>query len=595
MTEKIAVRSGSVEQALDNGRKLLTEHPDAALTQARTLLKLGPDPRVLRLAAAAHRKLGQAAEAEAAELAAIQQSLPIPRLKAAAQAEYEGRSGEASALAAEHLLHEPDDLLAMTISAEAAISLRRLPEGEALLRAVLERAPPFLRASMMLGRCLTLQCRMADAISVMEQAVTRAPHSVPARKLLAQFRAEAGDFAGAAATYERILAQHDREADLWVSYGDMLRFLGRRTDGALAYRRGLLVDQASGLPWWGLADLDPGAITDKDITRMEAALEERANKPEDSGPLHFALGAVLDKRGQYTEAFKHFVEGNRLRQVAQPYDPSTLTDETVRSIELFTRNFYASRASDAAADDSPIFIIGMPRSGSTLVERIVGRHSQVEGTGELPVIPRIVESLSMRGGGIGKYREILAELPAPQLRDLGELYLRGAQEFRKSNKCWFTDKLHMNWRHVGFIHLILPKAKIIDVRRGAMDCCWSNYKLLFTRGHPAASSLQHIGRFYADYVRMMDHMSAVAPEAVLRVRYEDVVENIQGETRRILDFIGTPFEEECLEFHLSSDPVATASSEQVRRPLNREGIGSAVPYAKWLDPLRDALGPLADA
>lgn len=594
MSNKIDVRGGTVEQGLENGRKLLARHPEAALTQAQTLLKLGPDPRALRLAAVAHRKLGQAAEAEGAELAAIQHSLPIPRLKAAAQAEYEGRSGEASALAAQQLLYEPDDLLAMTISAEAAISLRKLVEGERLLRKVLERAPSFLRASMMLGRNLTLQCCMADAIHVMELAVSRAPQNGPANKLLAQFRAEAGDYAGAAAAYERLLAQNDQETDLWVSYGDMLRFLGRRTDGALAYRRGLHVDEASGLPWWGLADLDPGAITDKDVARMEAALEKRANNPADVGPLHFALGAVLDRRGQHADAFKHFAEGNRLRQVAQPYDPSTLTSEIDRSIELFTSNFYASRASDAVLNDAPIFIIGMPRSGSTLVERIIGRHSQVEGTGELPVIPRIVESLSVKGGGIGKYREILSDHLSSQLRDIGELYLRGAHEFRKTNKRWFTDKLHMNWRHVGFIHLILPKAKIIDVRRDAIDCCWSNYKLLFTRGHPAASSLEHIGRFYTDYVRMMDHMSAVAPEAVLRVRYEDVVENIQGETRRILDFIGSPFEKECLEFHLSSVPVATASSEQVRRPLNREGIGSAKPYEQWLDPLREALGDLAE-
>ena len=593
MPDKVAVRGGTLEQGLANGRELIDQHPETALTQARTLLKLGPDPRVLRLAASAHRKLGESTEAEAAELAAIQQSLPIPRLKAAAQAEHEGRSGEASALAAQQLRQEPDDLLAMTISAEAAISLRRLVEGERLLRTVLERAPGFLRASMMLARSLTLQSRISDAIAVLEDAVARVPNNVPANKMLAQLRAEARDFAGAAAGYERLVNQHDREADLWVSYGDMLRFMGRRTDSELAYRRALVVDPASGLAWWSLSDLDPNAVTDKEVERMEAALEQRASSLEDSGSLHFALGAVLDKRGRHADAFTHFAEGNRLRQEAQPYDPAMLTGEVDRSIKLFTNQFYASRSKAAVDDDSPIFIIGMPRSGSTLIERILGQHSQIEAVGELPVIPRMVESLSFKGGGIGKYRELLSQMPDAQVRDLGAMYLERAREFRKTDRRLFTDKLHMNWRHIGFIHLILPSAKIIDVRRGALDCCWSNYKLLFTRGHPAASSLDHIGRFYGDYVRMMDHMDRAQPGSVLRVRYEEVVEDIERETHRMLDFLGAPFEQSCLDFHLSLEPLATASSEQVRRPLNREGIGASGPYAQWLSPLRDALGPLA--
>ena len=595
MTDRIEVRGGTVEEGLANGRMLLDEHPQAALKQAQTLLKLGPDPRILRLAAAAHRKLGEVSEADAAECAGIQQSLPMPCLKAAAQAEHDGRSGEASAMAAQQLIQQPDDLLAMTISAEAAISLRRLVEAEGLLRKVLERAPSFLRASMMLARSLMLQSRMAAAIGVMEDAVSRVPNSIAPNKMLAQLRAEIHDFDGAAAEYERLLSKNDRETDLWVSYGDMLRFIGRRTDSELAYRRALVVDAGSGLAWWGLTDLDPGAITDTDVSRMKTALEQRSNNPEDVGSLQFALGAVLDKRGQHVEGFTHFAEGNRLRQIAQPYDPSTLTNEVARSIKIFTDKFYVSRSNGMTRDDSPIFIVGMPRSGSTLVERILGQHSQVEATGELPIIPRMVEPLSVKGGGIGKYRDILSQLPSAQVRDLGEQYLELAREFRKSERRSFTDKLHMNWRHIGFIRLILPNARIIDVRRGALDCCWSNYKLLFTRGHPAASGLDHIGRFYADYVRMMDHMDEAQPGAVLRVHYEDVVEDIERETRRMFDFIGAPFEQGCLDFHLSEAPTATASSEQVRRPLNREGIGSSRPYAQWLGPLRDALGPLADS
>ena len=589
MADDVEVRGGTVDEGLANGRLLLKRHPQSALLQARTLLKAGPDPRVLRLAAAAHRKLGEPAEAEAAELAAIQHSLAIPALREAAEAEHDGNSGHASALAAALLRAEPDDLLAMAISAEAAISLRRLTESEALLSRVLERAPGFLRASMFLARCLMLQSRIREAVDVMGSAAGRVPASVPAGKFLAQLQAEARDFEGAAATYERLLGLDGPEAELWVSYGDMLRFLGRAGDSAIAYRRAILADRSGGAAWWALSNLDAKGLKQSDIERMEAALRERAGRPEDAGALHFALGEAFDARGCHEQAYGHFAEGNRLRASAQPYDPSVLTGEVDRSIELFTTAFLGARSPAPKDGSCPVFIVGMPRSGSTLVERILASHAAIEGAGELPVIPRMVEVLSARGGGTGGYRGVIDRLGARGLRSLGDEYLARAGEYRRTAKPYFTDKLHMNWRHVGFIRLILPEARFIDVRRGALDCCWSNFKLLFTRGHPAASDLAHIGRFYADYVRMMDHMEEVAPDAILRVGYEDLVGDIEQQTRRMLDFIGLPFDKGCLEFAKLADPVATASSEQVRRPINRDGVGSSKPYEQWLGPLRDAL------
>ncbi|WP_037552799.1 tetratricopeptide repeat-containing sulfotransferase family protein [Sphingomonas sp. URHD0057] len=594
MTDKVEVQAGTLEEGLANGYALLDPHPEAALMQAQTLLKLGSDARVFRLAASAHRRLDQAREAEAAELAAIEHSLTVPELKAAAGAEHEGRSAEAAAATAAWLERHPDDLLAMTISAEAAISMKLLGEGEQLLRRVLERAPGFLRASMFLARGLMLQCRIGEAIEVMTRAVARAPDNLSANKFLAQLQAEARDYEGAAATYERLLGRHDKEAELWVSYGDMLRFLGRRTDSELAYRRAIFCDGGYGAGWWGLASLDANALADKDVARMEAALVERRDKPEDVGALHFSLGEAFDKRGRYEEAFEEFAAGNALRRKAQPYDPASLTDEISRSIEFFTRHRLEAQTS-AAGDAGPIFIVGMPRSGSTLIERILGGHPEIEATGELPIIPRIVEVLSARGGGVGGFRDVVAKIDHAGLRRLGGTYLERSPEYRKSDKPRFTDKLHMNWRHIGFLRMILPGAKMIDVRRDALDCCWSNFKLLFTRGHPAASDLDHIGRFYRDYVRMMDHMDAVAPGAVLRVGYEDVIDDAEREARRIFSFLGVEFNAQSLDFHTSAEPVATASSEQVRRPLNRSGIGTWRPYAQWLAPLREALGPLADA
>ena len=589
------VTAGTVEQGLINGRRLLETHPRAALQQAETLLKLGPDPRALRLAAAAHRKLGEIKKAQAAEIVAIEASLPNPRLKAASQAELQGRSEEASAIAAAFLREQPDDLLAMTISAEAAVSARRLTRGEELLRHVLSRAPQFMRAAMILAKCLLFQSRLPEAIETVEEVLKRKPNDGVALRLHARLLADTREFDRAAAIYERLIALDDREIDLWINYGSTLRFMGRRQDAELAFRRALSMIEGHGGAWWQLADLSPAAITDRDLAAIRKALAEKADNVIEATNLHFALGLALDRRGEHAEAFEHFDAGNAGRLQVQPYDPATTTAEVDTSIGLFTRAYFDRYKGAAVRESAPVFIVGMPRSGSTMVERILGRHSQVEAAGELPIMPRLAEQLSAEFGGRTRYAEQLRKILPEQVKELGEAYLSRSRTFRHTDKKRFTDKLHMNWRHLGLINLILPNARVIDVRRNALDCCWSNYKTQFAQGHPAANAFTHIGRFYRDYVRMMDHMNTVMPDRILSVRYEDVVDDIEGQTRRILDFLGLDFEPQCLDFHLADDPVATASSEQVRRPLNREGIGSAEPYRQWLGPLIEELGPLADA
>ena len=593
VADSIKMRDGILEQGIENGRNLLATHPQAALKQAHTLLALVPDPRAFRLAATAHRALGQADEAEIAELHAIQKSLAIPLVRRAVEAEQAGRAAEAGALAAQQLAQQSDDLLAMTISAAAAIDSRRLVEAEKLLRFVLERAPSFLRASMMLARSLNLQCRTGEAIDVMKQGVSRHPRSLPAQRLLAQCYSEVGDHVAAAAVYEALIADNGEAAHLWLEYGSLLRFLGRRDDSAAAYRRALASNQTKGSAWWGLTNLDAAGISDQDIDQIKSALDE-AVAPGDVIGLHFALGAALDFRAMHQEAFHHYSLGNAAGEAAEPYDPAILSSDVDRAIELYTSAFFSARTHGTSANATPIFVIGMPRSGSTLVERILGRHSQIEATGELPIIPRLIENASAEHAGRGDFGEFLSALPGAELRKLGQAYLDSARGYRKSDKAFFTDKLHLNWRHIGFIHLILPSAMIIDVRRNALDCCWSNYRLRFS-GHPAANKLENLGNFYTDYVRMMDHMAVVAPASLLKVQYEHVVDDIERETHRILDFVGLPFQSDCLDFHLSVEPVATASSEQVRQPLNRKGIGVSTPYSQWLGALRQTLGPLVEA
>jgi tetratricopeptide (TPR) repeat protein len=589
------VTAGTLDEGLANGRRLLEDHPQAALLQAETLLKLGPDPRALRLAAAAHRKLGDTKKAEAAEIVAIEAAVPNPLLKAAAEAEHEGRSGEASALAAQFLRQEPDDLLALTISAESGVSARRLSRAEEILRHVLSRAPQFMRAAIMLAKCLLLQSRLRDAIDVVEEVLKRKPNNGVALRLHARLLSDTRDYERVAAIYERLIALDDREIDLWMNYASTLRFMGRRQDAELALRRALAMHDVHGGAWWQIADLNPAAITDRDLAAIREALAQPSVDLIEATNLHFALGLALDQRGERGEAFDHFAKGNGGRLKVLPYEPATTTEEVDKSVEIFTPAYFVRYKRAVVRDSSPIFMVGMPRSGSTMVERIIGRHSRVEGAGELPIVPRLAEQLTGESGGPGRYREQLRRLPPERVKELGEFYLSRSRAFRRTDKPRFTDKLHMNWRHLGLIHLILPNARIIDVRRDPLDCCWSNFKTQFATGHPASNDLEHLGRFYGDYVRLMDHMKCVAPDSILQVRYEDIVDDIETQTRRMLDFLGLDFEAQCLDFHLSDEPVATASSEQVRRPLNREGIGVAQPYAQWLGPLREALGPLAEA
>jgi tetratricopeptide (TPR) repeat protein len=379
------------------------------------------------------------------------------------------------------------------------------------------------------------------------------------------------------------------DPNLWAGYAGMLRFLGRKHDSDAAYRRALALDPASGLAWWGLASLDASAIGDADLALLETAVAESSNP----ALLHFALAQVLDRQGSHAEAFANYRRANDAWRHAHPYDAADLTREADQSIALFDRGFFDQRSGFGAPDAGPVFIVGMPRSGSTLLERMLGRHSRIEATGELPIVARMVDMLSAQPAGTATYPELVAELPATRARELGETYLERAREFRKTAKPLFTDKLHMNWRHLGLIRLMLPGAKVIDVRRDALDCCWSNYKLHFTRGHLASNDLADLGRFYADCARVLDHMHGIAPDVILSVRYEELIDDPARQMRRVLDFLGLEFEDACLDFHRAADPVGTASSEQVRRPLNRDGIGAWKPYERWLGPLIETLGPLA--
>ena len=586
------IRRGSFEEALTSAQRLLDQDPAAALKQAETLVRLKQDARVFRLAATACRKLGYKADADGAELGAIKASLEEPEMKRAALAEAEGNSAEAMAIARQFLVANPDDLLALTVIAEALINLWDLEEAEETLHKILQRAPTFLRASLLLAGCLIKQVRMGEALAVLGEVVARKPTNIPALSLLAHALGTVLKVEEAAAAHERLLALNAREVEWWVQLGQHYRALGRRDNAIGALRQALAIEPSNGGAWWTLANYFAGEVDEHDAVTIRRGLTEQAGNPQE-GSLNLALGLIADRNGEHAAAFDHFVEGKRICLANQRYDPDRVSAGVDSVIRRFTPEFFERRKGAGWQDPSPIFIVGMPRAGTTLVERILGRHHAIEGAGELLIIPRLAEVARRKAEDSNDFAAMLEILADPQLAWVGRRYVEASVDFRRTGKPRFIDKANLNWMQIGLILLALPNAKVIDVRRDAVDCCWANFKMLFGEGYPSANDLRHIGRFYRDYVRLFDAIHVAAPGRILPVRYEDVVDDIEGQARRMLEYLGLEYEEDCINFHLSTGAVATASSEQVRQPLNRKGIGSAEPYRQWLGPLIEELGPLA--
>lgn len=588
----VQIRSGSFEEGLANGLVLLDQDPASALKQAETLIRVRQDARVFRLAAEACRKLGMKADAEGAELGAIQASMADPRVSRIAVAESEGRIGDARSIAQQFLRDQPNDLLAQTLVAETSIKLWDLEPAEKMLRSVLQRAPTFLRGAMLLASCLTRQARLKDAIMVLEQVIQRKPDNLPALTYLAQLRAEARDDTNSILILEKLVSLDGDKADRWVSLAQSYRIVGRSDEAQAALREALSRNPSHVAAWWHLANYYPAEIKPEDEQKIRSTLND-IDGQADLGTLHVTLGLIEDRAGNHSEAFIHFKEGKRLKFADQNYEPDILSREVESINATLTGDYFRKHRKAGYHDPAPVFLLGMHRSGSTLVERILSRHSKIEGAGELPVLIRLVEPLRHLARTPEEYGEQLVNLSAPALTEIGRRYIDGSKGYRHTGKPIFIDKQNPNWIHIGLILAALPEARIIDVRRNPLDCCWANFKMIFSDAYPPANDLRSLGRYYRDYVRLLDAMQVAAPGRILSVRYEDVVDDIESQTRRMLDFLGLEFEPACLDFHLSTDAVATASSEQVRQPLNRKGIGSAEPYRKWLGPLIKELGSLA--
>ncbi|MFL6857673.1 MAG: sulfotransferase [Allosphingosinicella sp.] len=517
-----------------------------------------------------------------------------PELLRAGQALVDNQLAVAEPILRRRLAADPLDVAAIRMLAEVAGRLGRYRDAEALLRRALELAPDFTAARANLATALYRQNRPAEAVDVLESIAESESDVLGHRNLKAAALSRIGGYEEAIRLYQKVLEYRPKQPKVWMSFGHVLKTVGRTADGVAAYRRAIGLAPTLGEAWWSLANLKTVRLEGADVAAMEAALRRPGLADADRLHLHFALGKALEDAGEAERAFGHYAEGNRLRRAELDYDADEVTAHVDRSIALLTPDFLAARAGGGCPAPDPIFILGMPRAGSTLVEQILASHPLVEGTMELPDIPILARRLSGPRDE-ERYSERLAALTPDERRALGEEYLERTRVHRREDRPFFIDKMPNNWVHAGLIHLILPNARIVDARRHPLDCGFSNFKQHYARGQGFSYALSDMGRYYADYVRLMAHVDAVLPGRVHRVIHERLLDDPESEVRALLAFLGLDFDPACLAFHENKRAVRTASSEQVRRPINREGVGQWRAFEPWLGPLKDALGPVLDA
>ena len=513
------------------------------------------------------------------------QHLSNPLMLSAAAALYENRLADAEPILRAELKRDPFNVIAMRMMAELAGRIGRLQDAENLLTRAVELAPGFLAARSNLATVLYRQNRSQEAIAVLDALAEIEPDHLGNTNLKAAALGKIGDYEEALTLYARVLDGLPDQPKIWMSYGHLLKTLGRQQDCIDAYRQAIAITPTLGEIWWSLANLKTYSFSADDIAAMEAALLMPNLSSTDRFHLHFALGRAYEITKTIEAAFTHYAAGNELRSKELAHNPDEITAHVDAAKALFTTAFFAERQGWGCAVPDPIFILGMPRAGSTLIEQILASHSQVEGTMELPDIP----SLFRRFGSVKEWPAAIAALTKNQTQNLGQAYLDRTRVQRKTEKPFFIDKLPNNWMSVGFILTILPNAKIIDARRHPMDCCFSNFKQHFARGQGFSYSLNHMGRYYRDYVQLMDHFNDATPGRIVRVIHENLLDNPEGQIRSLLDAMELRFEDGCLQFHQNDRAVRTASSEQVRKPINRDGADQWQPYEQWLDPLKAAL------
>jgi tetratricopeptide (TPR) repeat protein len=503
----------------------------------------------------------------------------------------DGELEAAETLIRSYLLKNGDHIEAMRLLARIGIARKVYFDAQVLLAAVLERAPDYRIARQEYAFVLIELHRHQEARRELEQLMRDEPQNRALKSLYAAASAGLGEHQRAIDLYRELLVGTAADADTHLSIAHALKTLGESQAAIGAYRLAAGCRADFGDAYWSLANLKTYRFTPQELTRMQSALAAPSTALEDRYHLCFALGKAYEDIGDFASSFHHYRLGNELKRPECRYQPGLIEANTQQQIRVCTTEFFAARAGWGDASPDPIFIVGLPRSGSTLIEQILASHSQVEGTQELPNIQQIVSRLRGFGpeGDEPRYPRILTTLGAEDFAKLGEEYLADTRVYR-TGKPFFIDKMPNNFRHLGLIHLMLPRARIIDARREPMACCFSNFKQLFANGQEFTYSIEEIARYYRTYLELMRHWDRVLPGRVLRVYHEDVVEDLEGSVRRVLDFCGLEFEPQCVAFHENRRSVRTASSEQVRQGIYREGLEHWKNFAPWLEPLQSALG-----
>jgi tetratricopeptide (TPR) repeat protein len=538
-----------------------------------------------------YRMTGQTENAAmAAAHVATLKSLP-PEVVSATSFFSDGELLPAENIVRAYLLKHGNHVEAMRLLARIGIERDVLDDAELLLEAVLHLAPDYRAARHDYARALLERHKYQRAREELETLLKIEPQNRHYRTLYASTFVGLGEHEKAVALYRGLLADAPQAAELHLSVAHSLKTLGKREESIAAYRAAAAARPNYGDAYWSLANLKTYHFPNDEIEVMRAAESSPATGRVDRYQMCFALGKAYEDAGDYQESYRYYERGNAHKRSESRYRPEVIETNTRKQIEVCTREFFANRAGTGDPRPDPIFIVGLPRAGSTLLEQILASHSGVEGTQELADIPRIVLELQGRDHDLQnpRYPGVMADMTDQDFLRLGEKYLNDTRVYR-TGKAHFIDKMPNNFRHLGLIHLILPNARVIDARREPMACCFSNLKQLFAAGQEFAYSVDDIARYYRTYLELMDHWNRVLPETVLRVLHEDVVDDLEGNVRRILDFCGLDFEPKCLEFYKNERSVRTASSEQVRQPIYREGLDQWRHYEPWLGPLKDALG-----
>jgi predicted Zn-dependent protease len=605
--------SGDAPAAAGELAALAAAQPDSAVIHlefARALRATGRDTeaiaaleRALELApqlAQAWRELsllqaarGNSAACDAAYARFEQLAPEGTRLSEAATALSNERFDVAEQLLKRALEHSPHDVAALRLLAQAAAARNDFAAAEARLAECLRLAPGYSGARVDLAEILRQQGKGAPMLPLLERLLATDPANLQYRTLLAAAYSLLGQAERATHILEALVGEFPRNELVWLSYGHMLRTAGHRHEAIEAFRRCIELKPEFGNGWVALANLKTYRFGPDEVAAMQKQLARDELRHDDRVQLEFSLGKALEDAGDYAASFDHYARGNALRRAVVRYHGESVAGLVERTQKLYTREFFATRAGWGCPATDPIFIVGLPRAGSTLLEQILASHPQVEGTDELSDVPGFALELGERGEDSAVYPQSVARLTRAQLTALGERYLQQTRAQRRLGRQHFVDKMGSNFLHVGLIHLMLPNARIIDARRSALGCCFANFRHYYQLGMGFSYSLEDLGRYYRNYVTLTAHFDRELPGRIHRVCYEDLVADLEGEVRRLLEYCGLPFAEECLRFYETRRTVQTVSSEQVRQPLYTDAVAQWQHFEPWLGPLKEALGDLA--